>query len=151
MYYIKRKPKSNKGGRSSVSSLVRKLDGIFSEYIRLRDSRQFGYLMFRCISCGQIKPYEKADCGHFISRRHMSTRFDEYNCNAECSYCNRFSADHLIAYQTNLKRKIGENKFEQLMARGRMTKKWSAYELEILIEHYTYLVNEMKKEKKGFK
>lgn len=153
MYYLKRKPKSSKGGKAKpgLSTLVRKLDGVFSEYIRLRDSRQFGYRAFRCISCGQIKPYEKADCGHFISRKHMATRFDESNCNAECSYCNRFSADHLIAYQENLKRKIGENRFNLLMARGHMTKKWSAYELEILIKHYTYLVSEMMREKKGFK
>lgn len=153
MYYLKRKPKTQKRSpvKSNLSTLVRKLDGVFSEYIRLRDSRQFGYRAFRCISCGQIKPYEKADCGHFISRKHMSTRFDENNCHAECSYCNRFSADHLIAYQNNLKRLLGEDKYNLLIARGHMTKKWSSYELEILIKHYTYLVNEMKKEKKGFK
>lgn len=153
MYYLKRKTKTQKGSpaKSNLSTLVRKLDGVFSEYIRLRDSRQFGYRAFRCISCGQIKPYEKADCGHFISRKHMSTRFDENNCHAECSYCNRFSADHLIAYQNNLKRLLGEDKYNLLIARGHMTKKWSSYELEILIKHYTYLVNEMKKEKMGFK
>lgn len=27
------------------------------------------------------------DCGHFYSRTHMSTRFDEQNCNSECSFC----------------------------------------------------------------
>ena len=153
MYYLKRKTKTQKGSpvKSNLSTLVWKLDGVFSEYIRLRDSRQFGYRAFRCISCGQIKPYEKADCGHFISRKHMSTRFDENNCHAECSYCNRFSADHLIAYQNNLKRLLGEDKYNLLIARGHMTKKWSSYELEILIKHYTYLVNEMKKEKMGFK
>lgn len=27
------------------------------------------------------------DCGHYFSRRSMATRFNEDNCNAECSYC----------------------------------------------------------------
>ena len=88
-YYIKRKvkekPAARKKRQPSLSSLVNKLDKVFSQYIRLRDAMPSG--VFRCISCGQIKPISKADCGHFYSRRHMSTRFDEDNCNAECSYC----------------------------------------------------------------
>lgn len=88
-YYIKRKvkekPAARKKRQPSLSTLVNKLDKVFSQYIRLRDAMPSG--VFRCISCGQIKPIGKADCGHFYSRRHMSTRFDEDNCNAECSYC----------------------------------------------------------------
>lgn len=74
-------------------NLKEKLDKVFSMFIRLRDTMPNGY--FRCISCGQIKPFEQADCGHFHSRRHLSTRFDEDNAHAECRACNRFSADHL--------------------------------------------------------
>ena len=92
MYYLKKKKKETKGktpkgNKPSVSTLVRKLDSEFSLYIRLRDSRNFGYKYFRCISCGQIKPYEQMDCGHFIGRTHMATRFDEANCWGECRNC----------------------------------------------------------------
>ena len=90
--------------------LKAKLDKEFSLFIRLRDCMPNGY--FRCISCGQIKPYEQADCGHFHSRRHMATRFDEDNAHAECRACNRFSADHLIQYLKNLKAKIGQLRFD---------------------------------------
>ena len=144
MYYLqkKKKPKEKtkekapRANKPSVATLVRKLDEAFSLYIRLRDSRMYGYKAFKCISCGQIKPFNMMDCGHFIGRTHMATRFDELNCHGECSGCNRFSADHMIYYQRNLEQKIGKEKLEQLIARGHQTKKWTAWELSILIEHY---------------
>lgn len=146
MYYLKKKttPKKKKIG---LSPYIRKLDRIFSEYIRLRDSRPFGYKAFRCISCGQVKPYEEMDCGHFVGRTHMATRFDEENCNGECRACNRFSSDHMIYYQRNLEKKIGADRVDLLIARGRGTKKWTAWELEILTKHYEEEVKRMKSEK----
>ena len=142
MYYLKRKPK--KGGRPSTAALVRKLDKVFSEFIRRRDSRPYGYRYFRCISCGQIKPFEQMDCGHFIGRTRMATRFDEENCHGECRSCNRFSADHMIYYQRNLERLIGRDRLDLLVAKGNRTRKWSAFELETLIRYYTARVEEMR-------
>lgn len=132
----KTKEKAPRANKPSVATLVKKLDREISLYVRLRDSRAFGYKAFKCISCGQIKPFEQGDCGHFISRTHMSTRFDEANMNLECRGCNRFSSDHIIYYQKNLEQKIGKEKLEQLIARGHQTKKWTAWELEILINYY---------------
>lgn len=151
-YYIKRK-KSEKVGkapkkrRSSLPTLVRKLDKVFSKYIRLRDSKAFGYRGFRCISCGQIKPISKADCGHYYSRAKMSVRFDEDNAHGECSFCNRFCADHLVGYRENLIKKIGQQRFDLLRVRANQTKKWSEFELTELIKYYTARVAEMEKEK----
>ena len=96
MYYLRRKKKKDKplplfdkAGMKikKKPDLKARLDKEFSLFIRLRDSSG-GY--FKCISCGQIKPFEQADCGHYINRQHMSTRFDEMNCNAQCRKCNRF-------------------------------------------------------------
>lgn len=151
-YYIKRKksgsePKKRETGKwRSTSSLVKSLDRVFSEYIRLRDSKAYGFKYCKCISCGRILPYEDFDCGHFHSRTHMSTRFDEDNCHAECRRCNRFSADHLIDYQTNLIHKIGQKKFDALRVKAHSTYKYSPWELEILIKHYK---EEIKKLKEG--
>ena len=131
--------------KRSTPSVVRKLDEIFSKYIRLRDSKAFGFQAFRCISCGQIKPFEQMDCGHFVGRTHLATRWDEDNCNGECRACNRMSADHIIYYQRNLERKIGAEKVDLLLARGRQVKKWSAWELEQLIKYYTDQVNQLQK------
>lgn len=146
-YYIKKKKTKPKKRNASVRTLILKLDKVFSLYIRLRDSRAFGYRGFRCISCGEIKPFSKADCGHYYSRAKMSTRFDEDNCNSECSFCNRFKSDHLIGYRENLIKKIGQQRFDLLRLRSNQAKKWSAFELERLIEYYTALVKKMEEEK----
>ena len=137
--------KPKKKSSPSLSTLVDRLDTVFSRYIRLRDAMPSG--MFRCISCGKIKPIEQADCGHFHSRTHMSTRFDEDNCHAECRYCNRFSADHIIGYRENLIKKIGEQRFMLLDIKAHETKKWSHFELEQLAKYYRALVEKLQKEK----
>ena len=140
-YYIKRKNKQTsttaaKSRKSnSQSTLIRKLDKVFSLYIRLRDAMPSGYV--KCISCGQIKRFDDVDCGHFHSRRNMSTRYDEENCNAECRYCNRFSADHLIGYQRNLIQKIGQGHFDLLNVRAHSAKHYMDFELDGMIKHYT--------------
>ena len=103
--------------------------------------------MFRCISCGKIKPIEQADAGHYHSRRHMSTRFDEDNVNAECRFCNRFSADHIIGYRENLIKKIGEQRFLLLEVKAHETHKWSVLELEQLTKYYRALANKLQNEK----
>lgn len=148
-YYMKRKKtasdKPKKKASPSLSTLVDRLDTVFSRYIRLRDAMPSG--MFRCISCGKIKPIEQADCGHFHSRTHMGTRFDEDNCHAECRYCNRFSADHIIGYRENLIKKIGEQRFMLLDIKAHETKKWSHFELEQLAKYYRALVQKLQKEK----
>lgn len=154
MYYFRRKKKKkdkplplfdNAGVKvQRRTDYIKKLDKVFSEYIRLRDSMG-GY--FRCISCGKIKPYEQADCGHFFSRKHMATRFDEDNCHAECRSCNRFSADHLIGYRKNLVVKIGQGRFDLLDFKASQMKKWSDFELKALIGHYKSLIIQLKKEK----
>lgn len=146
-YYIKKKPLPKRKRQPNARTLIVKLDKVFSLYIRLRDSKPFGYKAFKCISCGKIKPFSKADCGHYYSRAKMSTRFDEENCNSECSHCNRFSADHLDGYRDNLIAKIGQQRFDLLRVRANQTKKWSVFELQELIKYYTALVQKMESEK----
>lgn len=145
-YYIKRKKKtspseSKRPKKKSQRTLINKLDKVFSLYIRLRDVMPSGYV--RCISCGQIKKFEDVDCGHFHSRTHMATRFDEDNCNAECKYCNRFSGDHLIGYQRNLIQKIGRGRFDLLNVKAHSTKHYLDCELEEMIKQYSIEVRKL--------
>ena len=150
-YYIKKKEKKlplfEKSGVKVKKSpdYKKKLDSVFSLYIRLRDSMPNG--MIKCISCGRIKPFGDFDCGHFHSRRHMSVRYDEDNCHAECKYCNRFSADHLIKYRENLIKKIGQMRVDKLDWKASSTKKWAEFELKELIKYYNLQIENIKKEK----
>ncbi len=145
-YYIKRKKKTSQNERKrsktkSQQTLIRKLDKVFALYIRLRDAMPNGYV--RCISCGQIKRFKDVDCGHFHSRIHMATRFDEDNCHGECAFCNRFRSDHLIDYQRNLIRLIGQSRFDLLNVKAHSAKHYLSCELEDMIKHYTQEVKRL--------
>ena len=135
-YYFKRKPKKKTTKKTNYKAI---LDREFSIYIRKRDSEEFGGDYFRCISCGKIKSFAQADCGHYFSRRHMATRYDEDNCHAECKYCNRFDAEHLENYRRNLIKKIGQKRFDLLSIRKQTKRTITDEEFKILIKHFRKL------------
>ena len=153
MYYLRRKKKKDKPlplfDKAGVKvkkkpDLKARLDKEFSLYIRLRDSSG-GY--FKCISCGQIKPFEQADCGHYINRQHMSTRFDEMNCNAQCRKCNRFMEGNMSGYRRGLVAKYGEQRVLLLESKKNQTRKYSDFEYAELIKYYKVLNVKLRKEK----
>lgn len=121
--------------RKKKSSLKGKLDRVFSQYIRLRDMLP-NTTAFKCISCGSILPIYKADCGHYINRQHMSTRYSEINCNAQCKKCNRFDEGNMSGYRNGLVEKYGMNKVVFLESQKNEFRRYEKYEYEALIEHY---------------
>jgi len=120
--------------------LIKKLDKIFSQYIRLRDSKD-GH--FVCCSCGHLKPYSLADAGHFINRRWMATRWDERNVHAQCSSCNRFDEGNLTGYYRFMLEKYGQQTID-ILESMKTPYKWTDGELEMLIKDYKGKVKEVK-------
>lgn len=164
-YYIKKGAKKTKGN-SPQRTWINKLDKVVSLYVRLRDSKEFHYKYFRCVSCGRLLPVSNADCGHYVGRMHMSLRFDTRNVNAECRSCNRFQSDHLIGYRRTLVLRLGKESFSKkypnapldmakvkelgeqqvslLELQGRQTKKWSVFELQQLYIWFSQQIIAMK-------
>lgn len=147
---LKRTPirKSSGKKKTTTASLKTKLDKVFSLYIRLRDTDDNGY--FKCPTCGRIMPFEQADCSHYWSRTHNSTRFDEDNCVAECRFDNRFNSSHLDGLGRYLKKKLGQQRFDLLNWKHTQARKYSDFEYAELIKHYSKLVLELKKKKNFF-
>lgn len=129
-----------------MANLKDTLDRWFSTYIRLRDSDANGY--GRCISCGKVVHWREADCGHFINRRHMNTRYDERNCNLQCRSCNRFDEGNNTGYMRGLVRKYGEGVIEQLHVKKQLYRKYDEFEYRALIQFYKNKVKELKNGKK---
>ena len=127
------------------TNLKVKLDRVFSQYIRLRDMLPGN--VFQCISCGKIKPINQADCGHYINRKHMATRYSEMNCNAQCRSCNRFDEGNMQGYRSHLVWKYGENRVLLLESQKYETRKYSEFEYKALIEHYKKEVKRLLEEK----
>ena len=122
--------------RRTEPNYVADMDAVFQFYVRLRDAMPGG--MCRCISCGNIVPFEKIQGGHYRSRMHMATRWNEDNCHGECMSCNLQlrNGDHLIDYRKNLIRKIGNAKVEWLDTAYKQQRKWSDFEIKVLIKQY---------------
>lgn len=138
--------KSTKKRQPNRNTLIKKLDEVFSKFIRLRDSDANGYC--RCISCGRVHYWKDIQNGHYMSRRYLSTRFDEMNCNAQCVACNIFNQGNIQMYRQNLIKKIGEKNVDYLEYKAKgITKKWSCFELEQLIKYYSVLVKKLSEEK----
>lgn len=109
------------------------LDKAFSIFIRKRDSING---IVKCISCGKLVPWKESDCGHYINRKHMSTRFDEQNCNAQCRSCNRFDEGNMEGYRAGLIAKYGEGTPENLYIKKFNTVKLSQVEINLMTKHY---------------
>lgn len=113
---------------------IRKLDAIFSKFIRARDTGHDN--TFVCCSCSRVMPYEQADAGHFINRRFMRVRWDERNVHAQCRSCNRFSEGNQVGYFRFMQKKYGDEVIDLLQALKNQPHKWTDFELEILIKEY---------------
>ena len=131
----------------SISKLKKELDKWFSLYIRLRDANEYGAV--QCITCGCIKDYKKGgmQCGHFQSRSHLSTRFDEVNCQPQCVGCNMFKQGEQYKFSLALDAKYGGGTAEELQLKSRQTLKIPRVEYEQKISYYKNIVNKLKKEK----
>jgi hypothetical protein len=126
--------------KSTRSKKIDKLDTVFSRFIRRRDC---GFTYGRCISCNKIITFETCDCGHYINRKHMSLRYDEKNCNAQCISCNRFDEGSLQGYRRGLIEKIGEKETDMLEIRKHNESKISEVELDILTAYYKNKLKEL--------
>jgi hypothetical protein len=164
-----KKPRRKK---SELQTWIAKLDKVMSLYIRMRDSKEFHYKYFRCISCGRVLPVSQEDCGHYVGRSNLSVRFDTRNMNGECRYCNRMDSSHLIGYRRNLIMKLGKQMFKNkyphvnmgtpgaltemkrlgeqqvdlLEVQGHQAKHWSVFELQELYKYYSALILKMKED-----
>lgn len=112
----------------------KKLDAVFSEYIRKRDSDQYGY--GTCITCGKRQHWKELDAGHYVSRYHNATRFEDKNVHAQCKVCNRFKNGQPDEYALSLQKKYGDDILDHLNQLKHTTSKWSLKDYEDAIAHY---------------
>lgn len=121
---------------------IKKLDAIFSKYIRLKNTNNgFGI----CATCGQVKKYEQLDCGHFISREHLNTRWNEQNVHIQCQQCNRFKSGKQYEFSLFIDKKYGLGTSNKILNFSRIPCKPFEIELKELTKQYKSEVNKMLK------
>lgn len=115
-------------------SLVKKLDDIFSQYIRRRYAVND---IAECYTCGIKKEYKKQQAGHFASRRHYSTRWDEFNVQVQCYGCNVCNQGLQFEFGKRLCLQYGDNFAENLMIKSKQIVKFADVDLIDMIELYS--------------
>ena len=117
-----------------------KLDDAFSLFIRHRDTVDgIGF----CATCNKPLTIKTGQCGHFISRRHLSTRWDEKNCAIQCVSCNIFNQGKQFEFSMYIEKKHGKGTCDLLTVKSRLIKKPSQFEIDTLRNHYLELVKKM--------
>lgn len=73
-----------KKGKTKIK--ITTADKWFSKFIRIRDAYDSGFCS--CITCGVPRHWKGIQCGHYMKRGKIMTRFNEQNCHAQCATCN---------------------------------------------------------------
>ena len=115
--------------KPSRKTIVNKLDKVFSEYIRRRYTKNN---IAECVTCGKKDHWKNLQAGHFMSRKHYATRWDEENVEVQCMACNvyRYGEQYLFA------KHLGQEKADELLAKSRTMVKLKDWELQDMIEIY---------------
>tara|TARA_R110000851_G_scaffold323787_1_gene490708 strand:+ start:126 stop:515 length:390 start_codon:yes stop_codon:yes gene_type:complete len=120
------------------SKLVKKLDTVFSQYIRQKNAVDE---ISTCFTCGKKDHWKKLQNGHFQSRKHYSTRWDEINCQVQCAGCNVFKYGEQYVFGKKLDQKFGQGTSERLHVKSKQIIKLADFELEELIIKYKNFVD----------
>lgn len=126
--FLKKKPsKATKGKKSRpvpISRLKREADRLFSLYIRAKYPKE----CYTCRAKGKT-----LQCGHFISRSYLATRWNESNARPQCTGCNIWGRGKPLDFEERLKEEIGDVAVEELkVSRKKLIKPTRAF-YELLI------------------
>ena len=119
--------------KPSRKTLVKKLDIIFSQYIRRRYAVNN---IATCVTCGKKDHWKNLQAGHFMSRKHYATRWDPQNVEVQCAGCNVFRYGEQYKFGLYL----GKELAEELHMKSRLVAKFSDVDLQDMIEEYTNIV-----------
>ena len=124
--------------RKSRKSLIKKLDTIFSRYIRLRNAKNE---IAECVTCGKKDNYKRLQAGHFISRKNYNTRWDPTNVQVQCVACNVYRYGEQYKFGKWLDHRFGIGTTDELYNKGQLIRKFSDDEIQDKIDYYIDLVD----------
>ena len=127
----------------SRKNLIKKLDAVFSEYIRRKYADKNGIV--KCYTCNK-KAYWKGEGmqnGHFISRASRILRWREDNCRVQCYACNVMRYGQNYIFGANLNKEYGYNKADELLIESKKIIKQTDQDLVDLINQYKQKVTNL--------
>jgi hypothetical protein len=137
----KRAKPRRKVKRETVSSLRKKINVVFSEYIRRSHADANGYV--RCCSCGLHMHWKNSEAGHYRKRGFGPTCYDERNVHPQCHRCNHFLDGNESAYAVYLVKRYGAYMIEYLYLKSTEPWKWRVTEMREVLKHYKQKLSEL--------
>lgn len=122
------------------SRIKKKLDKVFSRYIRLKESDG---VCCTCVTCGKQDLIKNMQAGHYKSRIYMALRYDERNVHPQCKSCNIFGHGKLDLYALYLIDRYGVEILQEFEDMIKEPCKLSTDYLKSKIEYYEQQVKEM--------
>lgn len=120
-------------------------DRAFSLYIRIRDASTDGTV--QCCTCGLRMPWKYSQAGHFVTRTHLSTRWDERNAHAQCAKCNKWEGGEQYKHAQYVDGTHGKGTADELVELGARIVKRGSRELREIAEDYQRQAKELAEEK----
>jgi len=111
-------------------TIVKKLDKLFSLYIRTRYAKNE---IAECITCGKKAHYKKLQAGHFMSRKNYATRWEEKNVEVQCYACNVMRYGEQYKFGEKLKKDTELKEAEDKLARDFAKKEKNAARAQAVI------------------
>lgn len=125
---LKKKKTKKERNMEKISWWDKKLDDIFTVYIKTRDTvlQNDGSRIGKCITCQKIIVYswidengkthtsKDAQAGHFCTRGKKETRFNEKNVHLQCSGCNKWGGGKFLEYEVEMIKLYGKENVEYL-------------------------------------
>lgn len=115
--------------KPSRKNIVKRLDSIFSKYIRQKYAKNG---VVKCFTCDREYPIKSIQNGHFMSRKNYATRWDEDNCRPQCYGCNVMQQGQQYIFA----QRLGKEKAEQMYLLSKKTVKFSNDDLLDMLEEY---------------
>lgn len=119
----------------TLTDLKKKADALFSKFIRNKYADAEG--MISCYTCPYRSEIKKIQCGHFVSRQYIDTRYDERNARPQCWYCNSkmFGNGRSVEFGWNLEQEYGKGIVDELFAKAKpLTKN---FDYQAIIDKYS--------------
>lgn len=117
--------------KKTTAQLKKDLDKVFSQYIRLKYSKNG---MCKCVTCGKVDHWKSIQNGHYISRQYLSLRYSEINCHPQCVGCNVFKGGNYTAYALFMLNTYGQETLEEMEREKQKITKDFPYESKL--EYY---------------
>ena len=115
--------------KKTNAQLKKILDKVYSTFIRKNSADEKG--LARCYTCGVKKNWQEQQCGHFIPRSSLATRFMEENTKPQCVGCNVFGSGRPVIFAQMLQEEYGKGIIEKLYRKAREIVRYYPYEEKI--------------------